>query len=387
MSRNVRQCDTGRDDGSSDRAYEGMLKRHATHFLVALEALFDWETMCEGMIRLYKGHGVVGRPPYSPVLIFKMLFLSYLYNVSERAIEELADVHLLVKWFLGLAIDETPPDHSTLSVFKKRFLSGSSWQVLVGLFDSMIAQAQTHGLQLGDLQVLDSVHTQANVNRDKDRVRQEQGRPPRDAEAKVVHKGKRKLTRPDGKTVKRTVCYHGYKTHASVNAKTGIVTSVVSALGNSADNKAFPKLREHDRAMGLPTQAYGGDKAYDDTDIYERLAVEGLDSAITLKDQRTTKKDAHRERWAALKADPTYQLRVEQRYRVEQPFGIAKRWHGFERCRYLGLARYRIQALLTFVVLNAKRIVKLLTGITFRPQAKGHRAEAVSPILSGAAWV
>ena len=162
--------------------------------------------------------------------------------------------------------------------------------------------------------------------------------------------------------------------------------SVVPAHGNSADNKAYPALRQHDRTLGLPTRAYGGDRAYDDTDIHERLAQEHLDIAITLKRQRTTKKDANKERWLELEANPIYQERRKQRYRVEQPFGIAKRWHGFEHCRYLGQARYRIQSLLTFMVVNAKRIIKLLTGITFRPQAKGRRAEHVTPVLAATLW-
>jgi hypothetical protein len=39
------------------------------------------------------------------------------------------------------------------------------------------------------------------------------------------------------------------------------------------------------------------------------------------------------------------------------------------------------------MVLNAKRIIKLLTGVTFRPQAKGRRAERVTPVLPETAWV
>jgi len=38
-------------------------------------------------------------------LMFKLLFICYLYNVSEREVERLADEHLMVKWFLGLAVD------------------------------------------------------------------------------------------------------------------------------------------------------------------------------------------------------------------------------------------------------------------------------------------
>jgi hypothetical protein len=43
-----------------------------------------------------------------------------------------------------------------------------------------------------------------------------------------------------------------------------------------------------------------------------------------------------------------------------------KKHHGFGRCRYLGLSRYAIQGYLTAIVVNLKRIVKLLTGIGLR---------------------
>ena len=116
------------------------------------------------------------------------------------------------------------------------------------------------------------------------------------------------------------------------------------------------------------------------------MAQEHLDTAITLNRRRTTKKDSHKQRWLQLLADPTYQARRKQRYRVEQTFGIAKSSQDFEHCRYLGLARYRIQSFLTFLVVNAKRMVKLLVGITFRPQAKGRRAERVKPVLEATSW-
>jgi IS5 family transposase len=377
-----RYRDTGQESFLGELAYEAMLKRHPRHFLVALERLFDWEAMSEQMIRLYKGRGEVGRPPYAPALVLKMLFLSYLYDVSERMIVELADMHLLIKWFLGLALDAAPPDHTTLTVFKNRLLEGENKQVLVDLFDGMITQARAYGLQPGELQVLDSVHTQANVNAQKDRERQERGGKPRDPEARVVHKGRRQVTEPDGTTTMREMRYRGYKSHVSVNAETGVVTSVLVTPGNAADNKAFPQLREHDRTLNLPTRAYGGDKAYDDTEIYERLAAEGLEVAVTLNAYRTAKKDANRTPWLELVADERYQMRNKQRYRVEQPSGTNKLWQGFGRCRYLGLARYRIQALLTFMVHNAKRLIKLLTGVTFRPQAKGRRAEPLIPVLA-----
>jgi len=385
MSRIPRFHKTGKGSFFGDFVYDRVLKKD--HFLVALQELFDWEGLCGDLIKLYKGKGLRGRPPYKPELTFKMLFLSYLYNVSERQMEQLATYHLAVKWFLGLAVDEPAPDHSTLTKFKDRLVPGGNWDELESIFDGIIRQALHQGLEMGDIQLLDSVHTRSDVNYEKERERQDQGKPPRDPDAQVVHKGRRSVVGPDGRRSVRKIWLRGYKTHSSINAKTGVATSLIPAHGNTADNKAFVALRGHDRSLGLPTTTYGGDRAYDDTDIHERLAQEGLHSGICLNDYRTHKKDPNKQRWIEMVATPEYQAATALRYRVEQPFGIAKKSHGFERCRYIGLPRYGIQSFLTFMVLNCKRMVKLLTGITFRPQAKGRRAEVFRPVYANLPWV
>ena len=185
-----------------------------------------------------------------------------------------------------------------------------------------------------------------------------------------------------------------------MNAETGIVTTVVPTLGNRPDNKVFPQLLAHDEALGLPTTTYGGDRAYDDTDIHERIESAGLlvcrraytvasactYSSVSVNDCRTKKRDANKQRWVDLLATPEHEAATKVRYRVEQPFGTAKQRHGFGRCRYLGLLRYAIQAFVTFMVVNCKRIIKLLTVITFRPLAKGCRSERFTPIYATLPW-
>lgn len=54
---------------------------------------------------------------------------------------------------------------------------------------------------------------------------------------------------------------------------------------------------------------------------------------------------------------------------MERVFGEAKRCPGFRRCRYVGLVRYAIQGYLTATVLNLKRLVRLLFGVSFREQS------------------
>ena len=47
-------------------------------------------------------------------------------------------------------------------------------------------------------------------------------------------------------------------------------------------------------------------------------------------------------------------------------FGEAKKYHGLGRCRYLGLVRYAVQAYMTAIAFNLKRLVRLLTGVPFK---------------------
>jgi IS5 family transposase len=79
--------------------------------------------------------------------------------------------------------------------------------------------------------------------------------------------------------------------------------------------------------------------------------------------------------WLELERSQWYRDALKERYKVERKFGEAKKWHGFHKSRYLGFARHAVQSYLTFMALNLKRLVKLLTGVGFR-----ERAKALAPI-------
>ena len=89
------------------------------HFLREPERVVDWTVFTEQLVTLYRGKGQVGRPPYDPAVILKMLVVAYLYELSERATEGYVNDSLSAKWFPGLAADEAAPDHSTLTAFKR----------------------------------------------------------------------------------------------------------------------------------------------------------------------------------------------------------------------------------------------------------------------------
>jgi transposase len=62
-----------------------------------------------------------GRPSIDPVVLFKMLFIGYLYGIrSERRLSSEIQVNMAYRWFLGLDITEDVPDSSTISQNRRR---------------------------------------------------------------------------------------------------------------------------------------------------------------------------------------------------------------------------------------------------------------------------
>lgn len=341
-----------------------------SHFLRHLDQVVEWGKFSERLIRLYKGEAREGRPPYDPAMILKMLLLSYLYNLSERQTEVYVNDSLSAKCFLGLAVDEAGPDHSTLTAFKRRIVEGGGERELQGLLEEVIQMALAQGVAFGSIQVIDSTHSVADVNVSKDERRQKkEGKPGRDGGARWGAKHTRRYRDKQGRVVKQTQYFYGYKAHTSMNAEAELITSVIITPGNANDGKQFGGLVGRDAEQELPIETYAGDRGYDDTENHYRLEMMGLHSALKLNKYRTQKKDGNKELWLALEQTAEYQAGQRVRYKIERKYGEAKQNHGLRRCRYLGRIRYVIQTYLTVIALNLKRMVKLLTGINFKGRA------------------
>ena len=349
------------------------------HFLRKLNEVVEWERFTKKLLIHYKGKGQIGQAPYNPTLILKMLLLSYLWNVSERMIEELANDSLSVGLFLGIGANERVPDHSTLTVFKNRLVENAGMKVYEELFNEIVRIAHEKGVKFGRLQIVDSVHLIADVNLTKDRQRQRAGKPPRDKDAHWGAKGDKIIETAHG-SEKGTEYFYGYKDQVSLNAQTGLVTSVIPGRADEYDGHELQKLVEKDLKKGIEIETVAADKGYDDGENHYYLKKKNINSAIRLKRSRTHKKDAHKEGWLELEANPAYQAGLKQRYQVERKFGEARKWHGFRRCRYIGHIRHGIQSYLTFMVINLKRLVRLLTGIAFKGESVGW-VRATMPIM------
>ena len=58
----------------------------------------------------------IGRPSIDPVLMIRMLIVGYVFAIrSERALCREVQLNLAYRWFCGLGIEDTIPDHSAFS--------------------------------------------------------------------------------------------------------------------------------------------------------------------------------------------------------------------------------------------------------------------------------
>src|SRR4030043_838133 len=363
---NPRFVETGSSSFFGEYLYDLVVPQN--HFLRQLNKIIDWERFTRKLLKLYKGSGMVGRPPFDPAMILKMELIAYLYNLTERQVEVYINENLPAKYFVGLAADQSAPDHSTLSVFRERLVKRGRQKVFEDLLEEIVQIALRSGIRFGAIQIVDSVHSIANVNTDKDQNRQGRGKGPRDPNAHWGVKHTRKVKNEAGKEEKQIEYFYGYKAHVSLNAENGLITCLETTSGEAPDGHHFTSLVYHDVRQSLPVEIYTADRAYDEGENHYNLEVRGLHSAIRLKKTRTDKKDDAKQVWISLHQTPQYQQGLKERYKIERKFGEAKQGHGFGRCRYLGRLGFSVQAFFTAIMLNLKRLVKLFTGVGFKTQ-------------------
>ncbi len=110
---------TGRGEQASMWVATAELPKSAGHpFYTRLKALLEaegFDRFVEGLCAKFYAP-VMGRPSLAPGRYFRLLLVGYFEGIdSERGIAWRATDSLAIRSFLHLAVEEPPPDHSTLS--------------------------------------------------------------------------------------------------------------------------------------------------------------------------------------------------------------------------------------------------------------------------------
>src|SRR5512147_2353413 len=138
------------------------------HLLRKIDRVIDFGFIREKVKDLYCADN--GRPAIDPVVLFKMLFIGYLYGTrSERQLVRDIHVNVAYRWFLGFGLTGKVPDASTISQNRRRRFSESS--IYQEIFDEIVFQAIKRRMVDGTTLYTDSTHLKANANKHKFEVR------------------------------------------------------------------------------------------------------------------------------------------------------------------------------------------------------------------------
>ena len=173
-----------------------------------------------------------GRPPFDPVLMFKILVIQTLNNLSDERTEYLINDRLSFMHFLGLGLSDRVPDAKTVWLFRERLTQAGAIERLFDRFDTTLRNA---GYLPMSGQILDATLVaapkQRNTNAEKADLRE--GRIPEDWQdkpAKLSHKDRHarwtlkftKAKRQDDGTMPSSdlaIPFFGYKSHISIDRK------------------------------------------------------------------------------------------------------------------------------------------------------------------------
>jgi len=314
-----------------DFVYDRLIPRD--HLLRRMSEAIDFSFVEQETSDVYS---TIGRPGWSPVMLFKCCLIAFLYDVSDRTLEEQVNFNIVFKWFVGLDLDQKAPDHSTMTRFRDRL----GPEGFARIFNRIVEIARQKKLVNDRLTIIDSTHVAAKVDTarlgkfkqaDDDHTYVDRHSP--DPDARFGRKSKKKG-------------FYGYKDHIAMDADSNIITAVETTPGNIPDGDVLPQL-----ITGKPKRVTA-DKAYDAEPNYICLAERKIKSAII---------PVRRSRGRPPKAE-------RERPKIEAKFGEMKRLHGKRRCRWLGRMKASIQAIITCSVVNLKRMTCLIAlppGVTY----------------------
>lgn len=275
------------------------------HLLRKIDRSIDFSFIRRLCAPLYSAN--LGRPAIEPEVLFRMLFVGYLYGIrSERRLEEEINYNMAYKWFCGLSLTEKAPDATTLSVNRKRRFRDND--IPEQIFNEILRQAMEKGLVGGTILYTDSTHVKAKANKHKkmtvvvertpkayleeldeaiERDRKELGKKPfekkddddppptrevqqskSDPESGQLHKeGK-----PDG--------FH-YSEHRTVDSKHNIVVNVRITPANVNDVEPIAEiLKDIDKRLGKQPKYMGLDAGYHNAPVCHQLAAAGIQPVV-----------------------------------------------------------------------------------------------------------
>lgn len=301
-----------------------------------------------------------GRPPFDPVMMFKILVIQATNNLSDERAEYLINDRLSFMRFLGLGLSDRVPDARTIWLFRERLTRAGAIGSLFERFDAMLRQSGYIAMsgQIVDASLI-AAPRQRNTDEEKKAIRE--GRVPdawkdkpaklrqKDRDARWTVKFSKAKPRQDGSTppVDLAIPIFGYQNHISIDRGFGFIRK-----WSTTDAAAYEGRRLREGLLDRTNTASGvwADTAYRSAANEAFLVKNGFVSHIhRKKPQGRAMPDAIRR---------ANNAKSKIRSRVEHVFAEQKdRMDLF--IRTIGIARATTKIGLANLIFNIKRLLFL----------------------------
>ena len=314
--------------------------------LTALNDAINWELFRSTLeeIRPATRKSNAGRKPFDAVLMFKIMILQSLYNLSDDAVEFQVRDRLSFMRFLGITISDRVPDAKTIWLFRERLTEADLIETLFTAFDDFLI-ARGFTAQKG--QIIDAsivaAPRQRNTRKENETIKT--GEEP-EQWADTPAKQRQKDTEARW-TKKNNVTYYGYKNHISVDAKHKFIRRWGVTNAAVHDSQIFEELLDEKNANGN----VWADSAYRTPKNFETLERFGYREKIQRKGVRGRALSAWEKQGN--------RTRSKVRSRVEHVFGAQVMRAGSLVVRTIGIVRARCKIGLRNLAYNMARLGRL----------------------------
>jgi IS5 family transposase len=319
--------------------------------LPRLDSIIDWTTFRPllKVIHQKQRKGNAGRKPHDVTLMFKMLVLQSLYNLSDDQAEFQVRDRLSFQRFLGLSPEDTVPDAKTLWLFRERLARHGLIEKLFNHFDEQLWQS---GLIPKGGQIIDAslVSVPKNRNTRDENKRIKAGETPEgwDDEPNM----KRQKDTDARWTKKHGKSHYGYKNHINIDNEHKLIRRYAVTDASVHDSKVFDELLDDENS----DRSIWADSAYRSEAREEQLREQGYQSRIH-------RKGSSRRRLNKGEQAMNHR-RSKVRARVEHVFGDQHTRQGGILVRTKGKVRATVKIGLMNLTYNMRRLEFLL-----RPQS------------------
>jgi transposase, IS5 family len=303
----------------TDLAISGLGSPQAGAFFEICDQQIPFGELAASIGDVFEAGGDRGGRPHWPVaMMLKVIFIQKCFALSDPMAEQMLLDRISFRRFVGLSFDDQTPDHSTISLFRKRLCDRGHGSTL---FDKTLEILRQRGLVMKEGTLIDATIIEAPVGR-----KREDGSSTADPCA--------------GKTFKHGRSYHGFKAHVSTDRR-GLITDFVYDSAAEPEHTHFDRLAEQERG------AVWADSGCRSRERVEKLTGRGVFAGLCHRRVRGQKE---------LSPEQRAFNRMVSRFRaiVEHPFAWMKRMNG-GRARYRGLIRNGLDFALTAVAYNFRR--------------------------------